>query len=67
HFRKDEIWFVEKKPEGASVMYPLSSYDIRYDLDIRKGYLNGRFGAIPFLANLDDINWKQYAPEEQSV
>lgn len=66
-FRQDEIWFVEKKPSGESTLYPLSDYDIRYDLDIRKGYLNGRFGAIPFLANLKDLNWNMYAPEEQSV
>jgi AAA15 family ATPase/GTPase len=59
-FRRDEIWFVEKY-EGATKMYPLSDFDIRLDLDIRKGYLNGRFGAIPFLGNLKDLNWEQYA------
>lgn len=59
-FRRDEIWFVEKH-EGATKMYPLSEFDIRLDLDIRKGYLNGRFGAVPFLGNLKDLNWEQYA------
>lgn len=59
-FRRDEIWFVEKQ-DGATRMYPLSDFDIRLDLDIRKGYLNGRFGAIPFLGNLKDLNWEQYA------
>lgn len=66
-FRQDEIWFAEKKPTGESTFYPLSDFDIRYDLDIRKGYLNGRFQGIPFLANLDDLNWNQYAPEEPSL
>ena len=42
-------------------MYPLSDFKIRYDLDIEKGYLKGRFGAIPFLGNLDDLNWHAYA------
>lgn len=60
-FRRDEIWFAEKQADGSTAMYPLSDFKIRYDLDIEKGYLNGRFGAIPFLGNLDDLNWTEYA------
>lgn len=60
-FRQDEIWFTEKKKSGETKFYPLSDFNIRYDLDIEKGYLNGRFGAIPFLGNLEDLNWRQYA------
>lgn len=57
-FRQDEIWFVEKdKKTGASYIYSLEEFKPRYDLDIRKGYLKGRFGAIPFLANLENLNW----------
>lgn len=57
-FRQDEIWFCEKNSEtGASVLYSLADYKPRYDLDIRKGYLMGRFGAIPFLADLEALNW----------
>ena len=55
-FRQDEIWFAEKNNEGASTFYSLSDFNPRADLDIRKGYLNGRFGAIPFLANLENLN-----------
>lgn len=62
-FRRDEIWFVEKD-QGETKMYPLSDYNIRYDLDIRKGYLNGRFGAIPFVGNLHDLNWDNHAKEK---
>lgn len=54
-FRQDEIWFMEKDKKGVTQAYPLSEFKPRYDLDIRKGYLNGRFGAIPFLANLKDF------------
>lgn len=50
--RRDEIWFVEKD-DNASHLYSLSDYKIRTDLGIRKHYLQGRFGAIPFLGNLD--------------
>jgi len=65
-FRQDEIWFVEKDKTGSTKTYPLSEFKPRYDLDIRKGYLNGRFGAIPFLGNLSDLN-SEYATEEQGV
>lgn len=60
-FRQDEIWFVEKdRKTGGTQLYSLSEFKPRYDLDIRKGYLKGRFGAIPFLANLQDLNWDKY-------
>lgn len=59
-FRQDEIWFAEKNKEGASEFYPLSDFEVRSDLDIRKGYLSGRFGSIPFLANLKDLKWEDY-------
>ncbi|KQT20886.1 hypothetical protein ASG31_17040 [Chryseobacterium sp. Leaf404] len=67
-FRQDEIWFVEKnKLTGGSAIYSLSDYKPRYDLDIRKGYLKGRFGGIPFLANLDELNWNNYDSEKERV
>ena len=57
-FRQDEIWFAEKdKASGSTQLYSLSDYKPRYDLDIRKGYLQGRFGAIPFLDDLKNLNW----------
>lgn len=58
-FRQDEVWFVEKdKQTSGSQLYSLSEFKPRYDLDIRKGYLKGRFGAIPFLAHLEDLKWQ---------
>jgi AAA15 family ATPase/GTPase len=56
-FRKDEIWFVEKNKLGSSNFYSLLEFKPRGDKDIKKGYLNGRFGAIPFLSNPKDLNW----------
>jgi hypothetical protein len=46
--RRDEIWFAEKNKHGATILYPLTDFNIRKDLKISKGYLQGRFGAIPF-------------------
>jgi AAA15 family ATPase/GTPase len=59
-FRQDEIWFAEKNKECETHFYTLSDFDVRSDLDIRKGYLSGRFGAIPFLGNLKDLKWQKY-------
>lgn len=58
-FRQDEIWFVEKNNWGASDLYSLSDFKEHKTIDIRKGYLNGRYGSIPFLANLKDLNWRE--------
>jgi uncharacterized protein len=55
--RRDEIWFVEKDKEGASKMYSLEQFKPRHDKEIRKAYLQGRFGAIPFVANVKDLGW----------
>lgn len=60
-FRPDEIWFAEKNKEGATEVYPLSEFKEHHTIDIRKGYLNGRYGGIPFLGNLKDLNWEKYA------
>lgn len=60
-FRPDEIWFAEKNKQGATQLYALSEFKEHHTIDIRKGYLNGRYGGIPFLGNLKDLNWDQYA------
>ena len=57
-FRKDEIWFVEKDKHGQSVLYSLANTDVE-NLDLAAGYLNGRFGAIPFIKDLKSLGWKE--------
>ena len=47
--RRDEVWFVEKNKFGESKMYSLEEYTPRHDKEIRKAYLLGRFGAIPYI------------------
>jgi AAA15 family ATPase/GTPase len=59
--RRDEIWFAEKDAKGATRLYSLSDFKIRKDLEIRKHYLQGRFGAVPFLGNLDRIKEEEQA------
>jgi|ERR1035438_3300974 hypothetical protein len=47
--RRDQIWFTEKQPDGASQLYPLSDFKPRMHENLENGYLQGRYGAIPFL------------------
>lgn len=50
--RRDEIWFVERNPgNGVSEIYPLTDFSPRQNENIEKGYLLGRYGAIPFIRN----------------
>lgn len=48
--RRDQIYFVDKdNQDGASVLYSLADFNIRNDMNIRKAYLLGKFGAVPSL------------------
>lgn len=53
--RRDEIWFVEKDDAGATHLASLAEWKIRPDLEVEKGYLNGRFGAIPFFGDISKL------------
>ena len=49
-FRRDQIWFTEKNPDtGSTDLYSLTEYSPRKDKDIQKGYLAGKYGALPFI------------------
>ncbi|HKT50165.1 MAG TPA: AAA family ATPase, partial [Candidatus Angelobacter sp.] len=62
--RRDEIWFAEKDDKGATRLYSLSDFKVRKDLEIRKHYLQGRFGAVPFLGGLDRLLEEQKTSHE---
>jgi hypothetical protein len=50
--RRDQVWFTEKDSDGASHLYPLTDFETRKDDNLEKGYLQGRFGAIPFAGSI---------------
>jgi uncharacterized protein len=50
-FRRDQIWFTEKDQAGASHLYSLAEYSPRKSEALARGYLQGRYGAIPFLGD----------------
>jgi uncharacterized protein len=53
--RRDEIWFMEKDRFGASHLTSLADYKVSEGLNYENGYLNGRFGAIPFIGNITEL------------
>lgn len=53
--RRDEYWFVEKDDRQQSRLVPLSDFKVRNDLQIEKGYLQGRFGAIPIIGSMSEL------------
>lgn len=49
-FRRDQIYFTEKNfKTGVTDLYSLDEFSVRKTENIEKGYLMGRYGAIPFL------------------
>jgi uncharacterized protein len=61
--RRDGIWFAEKNDEGETHLYSLADFKVRNDLRIEKGYLQGRFGAVPFLGGIDRLMEQEAAAE----
>jgi len=54
--RRDQVWLAEKNEEGTSRIFPLTDYSPRAEENLERGYLQGRYGAIPFLPNLLDLD-----------
>ncbi|WP_319502961.1 ATP-binding protein [uncultured Draconibacterium sp.] len=61
-FRRDQIYFLEKDKFEASDLYSLieykeegSSKKIRKDRSFEKDYINGRYGAIPYIGNFEEL------------
>jgi uncharacterized protein len=54
-FRRDQIWFTEKDKTEATDLYSLVEFKdangtkIRNDRSLEKDYINGRYGAIPYI------------------
>jgi hypothetical protein len=53
--RRDQICFVEKDKFGSSTLKTLVEFKgIRNDASYEKEYLQGSYGAVPFLNNFED-------------
>ena len=47
--RRDQIWFTEKAADHATTLTPLTEFSPRKGEALERGYLHGRYGAIPVL------------------
>ncbi len=47
--RRDQVWLTEKNAEGATVLYPLTDFKPRKQENLERGYIQGRYGAVPYL------------------
>jgi uncharacterized protein len=54
-FRRDQIWFTEKDRYGATDLYSLVEYEIPDDAPFEQDYIAGKYGAIPFIGDLNRV------------
>jgi uncharacterized protein len=47
--RRDEIWITEKDRSGATRLYALTDFRPRKSENFERGYLQGRYGGVPFI------------------
>ena len=52
--RRDQIWLTEKRPDGSTCLYPLTDFKPRAAENLERGYLQGRYGAVPCVTGLFD-------------
>jgi len=50
--RRDQVWFTDKDDAGAAHLYPLTDYSPRKGESLVRGYMSGRYGAVPFIQTL---------------
>lgn len=50
-YRRDQIWFAEKDAQGATRLYSLLEFSPRKNEAFERGYLKGRYGALPFIGD----------------
>ncbi|MEH2463336.1 AAA family ATPase [Nostoc sp.] len=54
-FRRDQVWFTEKNRYGITDLYSLAEYNISNDASFESDYIQGRYGAIPYIGNLNHL------------
>ena len=54
-FRRDQIWFTEKNRQEATDLYSLVEFDIDNNASFEQDYIQGRYGAIPFIGDLSKV------------
>ena len=60
-FRRDQVWFTEKNDIEQTDLYSLYNITlpdgtrVRNDSNYEKNYIRGRYGAIPFIMDVEEL------------
>ena len=69
-FRRDQVWFTQKNRMGEASLYSLADFktdQVRKDEAFEDNYIQGKYGAIPYLDAFEDFNihkMQDHADEE---
>jgi AAA15 family ATPase/GTPase len=68
--RRDQVWVTEKNKFGATELYAIADYKTdkgkaRNTEAIEQNYIDGKYGGVPFLGNLE--NFLEHYPDEQEA
>lgn len=55
YLRRDQIWLTEKNDQGATELFSLADIKTRAGDNFELGYLQGRYGAVPFTGPVSDL------------
>ncbi|MDX2114184.1 MAG: ATP-binding protein [Planctomycetota bacterium] len=53
--RRDQVYLTEKNDQGIASLYSLSDFKERKENNLRKRYLEGRYGAVPRNVDFGDV------------
>lgn len=54
-FRRDQIWFTDRKSDGGTSLYSLADISVRKDASFERDYLVGRYGAVPIFDKMPSV------------
>jgi len=68
--RRDQVWLTEKNKFGATELYSVADYKsskgkARNTEAIEQNYIDGKYGGIPFLGDLE--NFLERYPNDQET
>ncbi len=58
-FRRDQIYFTDKNKYGATELFSLADISERKGLDFSKRYLAGRYGALPYISDFENLKFSK--------
>lgn len=57
--RRDQIYFTDKSKHGATELFSLANISERKGVDFAKRYLEGRYNALPYISDFEDLKFSK--------